>query len=109
MMIQTTFQSFVSSVGGYEIEPSPAFLAAEEKLFADECKDVDVLITTAVTPGKLHRPPVFLIWLFKEYYYLQPRGLKQSFFSLFLLFYSLLGQSKALRAINLMVKEAVAH
>ncbi len=58
MMIQTTFQSFVSSVGGYEIEPSPAFLAAEEKLFADECKDVDVLITTAVTPGKL-RPPVF--------------------------------------------------
>jgi len=38
--------------GGYEIETSPEFLAAEEKLFSEQCKDVDVLITTAVTPGK---------------------------------------------------------
>ena len=35
------------------METSPEFLAAEEKLFSEQCKDIDVLITTAVTPGKL--------------------------------------------------------
>jgi len=30
---------------------SPAFLEAEMKLFHEQCKDVDVVITTAVTPG----------------------------------------------------------
>ena len=33
----------------------PEFLAAEERLFSEQCKDVDILITTAVTPGKLDR------------------------------------------------------
>ena len=31
---------------------STEFLEAEMKLFHEQCKDVDVLITTAVTPGK---------------------------------------------------------
>jgi NAD(P) transhydrogenase len=31
---------------------STEFLEAEIKLFHEQCKDIDVLITTAVTPGK---------------------------------------------------------
>jgi NAD(P) transhydrogenase len=31
---------------------SAEFLEAEIKLFHEQCKDIDVLITTAVTPGK---------------------------------------------------------
>jgi NAD(P) transhydrogenase len=31
---------------------SPEFIAAEMKLFAAQCKDVDIVITTALIPGK---------------------------------------------------------
>ena len=43
------FQNFCS--GGFEKEMSPAFLEAEMKLFHEQLKDIDILITTAVTPG----------------------------------------------------------
>lgn len=37
---------------GYSKEMSQAFLDAEHALFAEQCKDVDVIITTALIPGK---------------------------------------------------------
>eukprot|EP01063_Lacrimia_lanifica_P017838 TRINITY_DN24822_c0_g1_i1.p1 TRINITY_DN24822_c0_g1~~TRINITY_DN24822_c0_g1_i1.p1 ORF type:complete len:1091 (+),score=420.63 TRINITY_DN24822_c0_g1_i1:71-3343(+) len=38
--------------GGYAKEMSKEFIEAEMKLFADQAKDVDVIITTALIPGK---------------------------------------------------------
>ncbi|XP_063044425.1 NAD(P) transhydrogenase, mitochondrial-like isoform X2 [Engraulis encrasicolus] len=39
-------------VGGYAKEMSPEFIAAEMALFAKQCKEVDILISTALIPGK---------------------------------------------------------
>jgi NAD(P) transhydrogenase subunit alpha len=47
-----------SGQGGYAREMSPAFIAAEMALFAAQAKDVDVIITTALIPGK--RAPVLV-------------------------------------------------
>merc|ERR1712002_839610 len=41
-----------STEGGYAKEMSKEFIEAEMKLFHDQCKDVDVVITTALIPGK---------------------------------------------------------
>ncbi|PSK33646.1 26S proteasome regulatory subunit rpn-8 [Elsinoe australis] len=38
--------------GGYAKEMSPEFIEAEMKLFMQQCKDVDIVITTALIPGK---------------------------------------------------------
>ncbi len=38
--------------GGYAREMSPAFIAAEMALFAKEAMNVDVIVTTALIPGK---------------------------------------------------------
>ena len=38
--------------GGYAKEMSPEFIAAEMELFAKQCKEVDIIITTALIPGK---------------------------------------------------------
>uniref|UniRef100_A0A914NEN1 NAD(P) transhydrogenase, mitochondrial n=1 Tax=Meloidogyne incognita TaxID=6306 RepID=A0A914NEN1_MELIC len=38
--------------GGYAKEMSPEFIAAEMELFRQQCKDVDVIISTAAIPGK---------------------------------------------------------
>ncbi len=40
------------TVGGYAKEMSKEFLEAEMKLFHDQCKDVDIVITTALIPGR---------------------------------------------------------
>ena len=40
------------AAGGYAKEMSPAFIAAEMALFAAQCREVDVVITTALIPGK---------------------------------------------------------
>uniref|UniRef100_A0A8C7HLC5 NAD(P) transhydrogenase, mitochondrial n=1 Tax=Oncorhynchus kisutch TaxID=8019 RepID=A0A8C7HLC5_ONCKI len=45
-------------VGGYAKEMSPEFIAAEMELFAKQCKDVDILISTALIPGK--RAPILI-------------------------------------------------
>jgi NAD(P) transhydrogenase subunit alpha len=47
-----------SGTGGYAREMSPAFIAAELALFASQARQVDVIITTALVPGK--RAPVLL-------------------------------------------------
>jgi len=41
-----------STEGGYAKEMSQEFIDAEMKLFHDQCKDVDIVITTALIPGK---------------------------------------------------------
>jgi proton-translocating NAD(P)+ transhydrogenase subunit alpha len=41
-----------SGVGGYAKEMSKEFIAAEMALFALQAKDVDIIITTALIPGK---------------------------------------------------------
>ena len=38
--------------GGYAKEMSPAFIKAEMEMFAAQAKDVDIIITTALIPGK---------------------------------------------------------
>lgn len=40
------------TAGGYSKEMSKAFIDAEHALFAAQCKEVDVIITTALIPGK---------------------------------------------------------
>ncbi|KAL6776704.1 hypothetical protein ACKKBF_B30620 [Auxenochlorella protothecoides x Auxenochlorella symbiontica] len=44
--------------GGYAKEMSKEFIEAEMKLFAEQAKDVDIIITTALIPGK--RAPVLI-------------------------------------------------
>jgi len=41
-----------STEGGYAKEMSKEFIEAEMKLFHDQCKDVDIVITTALIPGR---------------------------------------------------------
>ncbi|XP_038646769.1 NAD(P) transhydrogenase, mitochondrial-like isoform X2 [Scyliorhinus canicula] len=38
--------------GGYAKEMSPEFIEAEMKLFAKQCREVDIIITTALIPGR---------------------------------------------------------
>jgi NAD(P) transhydrogenase len=41
-----------SGSGGYAKEMSPAFIEAEMKLFTEQCREVDIVITTALIPGR---------------------------------------------------------
>jgi NAD(P) transhydrogenase len=41
-----------TGTGGYAKEMSPEFIAAEMKLFLEQCKEVDIVVTTALIPGK---------------------------------------------------------
>ncbi|WP_188863146.1 Re/Si-specific NAD(P)(+) transhydrogenase subunit alpha, partial [Marinobacterium nitratireducens] len=41
-----------SGTGGYAKTMSPEFIAAEMALFAEQAKEVDIIITTALIPGK---------------------------------------------------------
>ena len=41
-----------AAAGGYSKEMSKEFIAAEMKLFMEQCKDVDIVVTTAMIPGK---------------------------------------------------------
>ena len=44
--------------GGYAKEMSPEFIAAEMKLFAEQAREVDIIISTALIPGK--RAPLLI-------------------------------------------------
>lgn len=46
-------------VGGYAKEMSPEFIEAEMALFAKQCKEVDILISTALIPGENSQPHFF--------------------------------------------------
>lgn len=41
-----------SAAGGYSKEMSKEFIEAEMKLFMEQCKEVDIVVTTAAIPGK---------------------------------------------------------
>lgn len=47
-----------AGAGGYAKEMSPAFLAAERALFEKQCAEVDIIITTALIPGR--KAPVLI-------------------------------------------------
>ena len=47
-----TFDETGEGEGGYAKEVSEAYLAAEQALIAENAKDVDVIVTTALVPGK---------------------------------------------------------
>lgn len=46
------FKEEGAGVGGYAKTMSPEFIAAEMALFAEQAKDVDIIVTTALIPGK---------------------------------------------------------
>lgn len=50
--LELDFKEEGAGAGGYAKEMSPAFIEAEMKLFAEQAKDVDIIITTALIPGK---------------------------------------------------------
>jgi NAD(P) transhydrogenase subunit alpha len=50
--LEVSIEEDGSGEGGYAKEMSPAFIAAEMALFAEQAKDVDIIITTALIPGK---------------------------------------------------------
>merc|ERR1712002_205617 len=50
--LEVDIQEDVSTEGGYAKEMSKEFIEAEMQLFHDQCKDVDIVITTALIPGK---------------------------------------------------------
>merc|ERR1711936_1052935 len=50
--LEVEIQEDGSTEGGYAKEMSKEFLEAEMKLFHDQCKDVDIVITTALIPGR---------------------------------------------------------
>jgi H+-translocating NAD(P) transhydrogenase len=50
--VEVDFQEEGSGAGGYAKEMSKEFHEAEMKLFMEQCRDVDIVITTALIPGK---------------------------------------------------------
>ena len=56
--ISPTPQESGEGVGGYAKEMSQEFYDAEMALFAKQAKDVDIIITTALIPGK--KAPVLI-------------------------------------------------
>ncbi len=50
--LEVDFAEDASGEGGYAKQMSPAFIAAEMKLFSDQARDVDIIVTTALVPGK---------------------------------------------------------
>ncbi|MDG5500743.1 Re/Si-specific NAD(P)(+) transhydrogenase subunit alpha [Marinobacter sp. BGYM27] len=46
------FEEDGSGTGGYAKQMSPEFIEAEMKLFAEQAEEVDIIITTALIPGK---------------------------------------------------------
>jgi NAD(P) transhydrogenase len=50
--IEVEIQEDGSGAGGYAKEMSPEFIAAEMKLFTEQAREVDIIITTALIPGR---------------------------------------------------------
>jgi len=50
--LEVQFDEDGAGEGGYGKEMSPAFIAAEMALFAEQARDVDIIITTALIPGR---------------------------------------------------------
>lgn len=50
--IEVELEEEGSGTGGYAKEMSKEFIEAEMKLFYEQCREVDIVITTALIPGK---------------------------------------------------------
>ncbi|OCL13404.1 NAD transhydrogenase mitochondrial precursor [Glonium stellatum] len=50
--IEVELEEEGSGTGGYAKEMSKEFIEAEMKLFTEQCREVDIVITTALIPGK---------------------------------------------------------
>lgn len=50
--LEVTIQEDGSGAGGYGKEMSKEFIEAEMKLFLDQCREVDIVVTTALIPGR---------------------------------------------------------
>jgi len=50
--IEVDIEEDGSGTGGYAKEMSKEFIEAEMKLFHEQCRDVDIVITTALIPGR---------------------------------------------------------
>lgn len=50
--LEVSIQEEGAGAGGYGKEMSKAFIEAEMKLFLEQCRDVDIVITTALIPGR---------------------------------------------------------
>ncbi len=50
--LEVTLEEDGAGEGGYAKEMSPAFIKAEMELFHEQAKDVDIIITTALIPGR---------------------------------------------------------
>ncbi len=50
--LELTFAEDGTGEGGYAKTMSPEFIAAEMALFAEQAKEVDIIVTTALIPGK---------------------------------------------------------
>ncbi|KAI0748109.1 PNTB-domain-containing protein [Daedaleopsis nitida] len=50
--LEVPFEESGEGQGGYAKEMSKEFIEAEMALFMEQCKDVDIVITTALIPGK---------------------------------------------------------
>jgi H+-translocating NAD(P) transhydrogenase subunit alpha len=51
--LEVTLHEDGTGEGGYAREMSPAFIEAEMALFAKQAREVDIIITTALIPGKI--------------------------------------------------------
>lgn len=56
--LELEFEEDGTGSGGYAKTMSPEFIAAEMTLFAEQAQDVDIIITTALIPGK--KAPVLI-------------------------------------------------
>nr|WP_267865403.1 Re/Si-specific NAD(P)(+) transhydrogenase subunit alpha [Ferrovum sp. PN-J185] len=50
--LELDFEEEGSGSGGYAKQMSPEFIKAEMELFANQAKEVDIIVTTALIPGK---------------------------------------------------------
>lgn len=50
--IEVDLEEDGSGQGGYAKEMSKEFIEAEMKLFMEQCREVDIVITTALIPGR---------------------------------------------------------
>ncbi|MBZ5711499.1 Re/Si-specific NAD(P)(+) transhydrogenase subunit alpha [Nannocystis pusilla] len=50
--LELDFKEDGTGIGGYAKEMSPAFIAAEMDLFRRQAEEVDIIVTTALIPGK---------------------------------------------------------
>ena len=50
--LEVSIEEDGSGTGGYAKTMSKEFIEAEMALFMEQCKDVDIVITTALIPGK---------------------------------------------------------